>query len=253
MWSFIHKLGSPRWCYGIAGRWLPWLGLLALTCLGTGLVWGLLLAPPDFRQGNSYRIIYLHVPTAFISLAGYYLMALAGAVYLIWRIKVADMVLKVSALIGAAMALLTLVTGGIWGKPTWGTWWVWDARTTSMLILFFLYVGVALLHDAFSDKPEQGGRVCAILALVGTVNIPIIYKSVDWWFSLHQPATIRLTGAPSMDASMFQPLLLCILGMYLLYGFLLLLHLRVEILARESGTQWVQERLLREHGSGGLG
>lgn len=244
MWQFFHKLGSPRWCYGIAGAWLPWLGLAALVCLVWGLVWGLLYAPPDFRQGNSFRIIYLHVPAAFIALAGYYFMAAAGAVYLVWRIKLADMVLKVSALLGAAMTLLALVSGAIWGKPTWGTWWVWDARITSMLILFLLYVGIVLLYEAFADRPAQASRVCAILALVGTVNIPIIYKSVDWWYSLHQPATIRLTGAPSMDPSMFQPLLLCIAGFYLLYGFLVLWHLRTEILVRESGTQWVRELIV---------
>ncbi len=240
MWSFVHKLGSPRWFYGIAGRLLPWLALATLACWGVGLGWGLLVAPPDFRQGNSFRIIYVHVPVAFVSLAGYYLMASAAAVYLIWRIKVADMVVKVAAFIGAAMTFLALVTGAIWGKPTWGAWWVWDARITSMLVLFFIYMGIVLLYEALADRPEQASRVCAILALVGTVNIPIIYKSVDWWFSLHQPATIRLTKAPSMDPSMFHPLLWCIAACYLLYASLVLLYVRGEILRRETRAQWVQ-------------
>ena len=238
MWTFFHKLGSPRWFYQISGPWLLFFGITSLLLLAVGMTWGLLFAPEDFRQGNSYRIIFVHVPVAFISLAGYYLMATAGAVSLIWKIKLADMALKSCARIGAAMTFLALVSGAIWGKPTWGTWWVWDARITSMLVLFFLYLGVIALHEAF-ENPAVGAKACAVLALVGTVNIPIIYKSVDWWYSLHQPATIKLTSAPSMDMAMFKPLLVMIIGIYLFYAFVLLLNLRSEIVEREDRANWV--------------
>lgn len=240
MWSFIHKFGSPRWCYQITTPWLPWLGALCALLLIGGATWGLAFAPPDFRQGNSYRIMYIHVPSAVVSLAGYYLMATAGAVSLIWKIKVADMVLKSCAGVGAAMTFLALATGAIWGKPTWGTWWVWDARITSMLVLLFLYVGVLALHEAFDDR-DVAARACAVLSLVGTVNIPIIYKSVDWWYSLHQPASIRFTGGSTMHPQMLYPLLLMIVGVYLFYALVVLLALRSEILEREERARWVEE------------
>lgn len=237
---WFHRLGSPRWFYRISGRWLPWLGAAAAILLIVGAVWGLAFAPPDYRQGNSYRIIYIHVPASFIALAGYYVMAGAGAVSLIWKIKLADMVLKSAAKIGAAMTLLALISGSVWGKPTWGTWWVWDARITSMLVLFFLYLGIIALYQAF-DREEQAAKACAILALVGTVNIPIIYKSVDWWFTLHQGATIRLLGHSTIAASMLHPLLVMIAGFYVLYVALLLAHTRTEVLRREHRTTWVRE------------
>lgn len=240
MWTWFHKLGSPRWFYTISGRWLPWLSILAAVLLITGCVWGLLYAPEDFKQGNSFRIIYIHVPAAFISLAGYYIMAIAGAIALIWKMKLADIVMRSCAPIGAAMTFMALVTGSIWGKPTWGTYWVWDARITSMLILFFLYLGVIALAGSFTNK-ESGTRAAAVLSLVGTVNIPIIYKSVDWWYSLHQPATIKLTQKPSMAPEMWWPLLMMIIGFYVFYVVLLFLHVRSEILEREQRTKWVKE------------
>jgi heme exporter protein C len=251
VWSFIHKLGSPRWFYRITTPWLPWLALLTAGLLLTGAVWGLAFAPPDFRQGNSYRIIFIHVPTAFVSLAGYYLMATAGAFSLVWKIKLADMALRAAAGIGAAMTFCALATGSIWGKPTWGTWWVWDARITSMLVLLFLYLGVLALYEAFENR-DTAARACAVLSLVGTVNIPIIYKSVDWWYSLHQPATIRLSGAPSMHPDMFLPLVLMILGFYALYALVLILRLRAEVIEREQKARWVEELALgREPGAEG--
>ena len=243
MWTFIHKLGSPRWFYRISSVILPYLTVFTLITLAVGSVWGLAYAPMDYKQGNSFRIIYLHVPVAFISLAGYYLMAIAGAVSLIWRIKMAEVVLKVAAPIGALMTFLALFSGAVWGKPTWGTYWVWDARITSMVILFFLYIGVIALINAF-ERDNLGAKSAAILALVGTVNIPIIYKSVDWWFTLHQPATLKLTEKPSMHPDMLWPLLIMIAGIYALYALLVLLYARYEILKREQKSNWVKELAL---------
>lgn len=239
-WQWFHRLGSPPGFYRASGYWLPWLGGASLLLLLIGAVWGLAYAPPDARQGNSYRIIFLHVPSAFLALAGYYVMAVAGAIHLIWRMKLADMVMSAAAPLGAALTFLALFSGALWGKPTWGTYWVWDARITSMLILLFLYLGVMALRQAYSSR-ETAGRACAVLALVGTVNIPIIYKSVDWWFSLHQPATIRLTAAPSMHPDMFQPLLVMILAFYLFYAWILVLNIRAEVLERERRANWVRE------------
>ena len=194
-WQWFHRLGSPRWFYYKTEGWLPWLGAVSAVLLVLGGVWGLAFAPPDYQEGNSYRIIYLHVPAAFLALVGYYIMAISGAVGLIWRMKLAFAVMTAAAPIGAALTFLSLVTGSIWGKPTWGTWWEWDARITSMLILLFLYLGIMAMQSAFQSR-DAADKASALLALIGTVNIPIIYKSVDWWHTLHQPATLKLTSAP---------------------------------------------------------
>ena len=239
MWSFFHKLGSPPWLYSISGAILRWLLPITLVALAVGLTWGLLFTAPDFRQGNSYRIIYIHVPAAVVALAGYYVMAVAGAINLIWKMKMADVAMKAAAPVGAALTFVALVTGAIWGKPTWGTWWVWDARITSMLILLFLYLGVIALYEAFDNK-EAAGKACAVLCLVGMVNIPIIYKSVDWWYSLHQPASIKFTGDSSIDSSMLYPLLLMIVSFYALFTCCLLLNMRAELLQRGARTRWVR-------------
>lgn len=242
MWSFFHKLGSPPWLFKISGQILSWLLPISLVALSIGICWGLLFTAPDFRQGNSYRIIYIHVPAAVVALAGYYVMATAGAVSLIWKMKVADMAMLAAAPVGAGLTFIALVTGAIWGKPTWGTWWVWDARLTSMLILLFLYLGVIALYEAYDNK-AAAARACAVLTLVGTVNIPIIYKSVDWWYSLHQPASIKFTGESTIDPSMLYPLLLCIVAFYGVFTCALLSNMRVEILNRERRTTWVQKLL----------
>ncbi len=237
--QWFHRLGSPRTFYQVSGKWLPWLGAITLILMVTGTVWGLGFAPQDAKQGNSFRIIYIHVPAAFLALAGYYVMAVAGAVGLIWRMKLAYMVMKSAAPIGAAFTFVSLFTGALWGKPTWGTYWVWDARITSMLVLFFLYLGILALHYAYTNK-DAANKAAAVLALVGTVNIPIIYKSVDWWYTLHQPATIKLTGGTSMHPDMFHPLLVMIAGFYFFYAVSLILFTRAEILHRERRTQWVK-------------
>lgn len=233
-------MGSPRWFYQISGKLLPWITLLAVALLLTGVVWGLAFAPADFRQGNSYRIIFVHVPASAIAMAGYMLMAFAAAISLIWKMKLAEVVMKCCAPIGAGMTLISLLSGALWGKPTWGTYWVWDARLTSMLILFFLYLGVIALYEAFEDN-VSASKACAVLSLVGCVNIPIIYWSVEWWNSLHQPSTLKFTEESTMDMAMLQPLLIMIAGFYCLFGLLLLLYTRSEILDRERNTKWVRE------------
>lgn len=237
-----HKLGSPRWFYEITGTWVLVLGALATLLLVVGTLWGLGFAPPDYQQGNSFRIIYVHVPAAILSQSAYMMMGVAGIILLVWRMKLADVALQCAVPFGMSMAALALITGGVWGKPTWGTYWVWDARTTSTLVLFFLYFGLYALRAAI-PRPEAAGRACAVLAIVGLINIPIIKYSVDWWLTLHQTSTIKLTERPSMPASMFLPLLLNILGAYCLFGALLLSRMRLEVLRREEQTRWVRETL----------
>lgn len=245
MWRWFHRLGAPKSFYHISGRWLPWLIALATAFLVVGTVWGLLYAPADAKQGNSYRIIYIHVPAAAVSMAGYYVMSIAGAIALIWRMKLSGMAVKSCAIVGAGLTLIALITGSIWGKPTWGTWWVWDARITSMLLQLFLYLGVFALSDAFSNK-ESSAKAAAILAIIGSVNIPIIYKSVDWWHSLHQPATIKFTEKSTIHPDMLVPLIIMFIGFYLLYAVLVLIHTRVEIIYRERRTNWVQSLIKKE-------
>lgn len=240
-WQWFHRLGSPKWLSGTIERWLPWVLISGVLLLSVSAVWGLAFTSPDYKQGNSFRIIYIHVPTAVVALAAYYIMAIAGAVSIIWRMKVADMALRSIAPVGAALTFLALVTGAIWGKPTWGAYWVWqDARLTSMLVLFFLYIGIMALHDAYQNS-ASGNRAAAIMALVGTVNIPIIYKSVDWWSSLHQPASIKFTEESTIAAEMMQPLMLAIPGAYLFFIAAVMLQMRVQIARSEKRSQWLND------------
>lgn len=239
---WFYQLASPRWCYDFTGKLLPLFGFAALMLLVTGTVWALAFAPADYQQGNSFRIIYIHVPAAILAQSCYMLMAVAGAIGLIWKMKVADMVAKSCAPIGATIAVLALATGAIWGKPTWGAWWVWDARLTSMLVLLFLYLGVIALHSAMESE-NTAAQATSVLALVGLVNIPIIKYSVEWWNTLHQPATFTLTEKPAMPAEMWVPLLVMMLGFYCFFAVSLMLRLRNEILRRERRTGWVRELL----------
>jgi heme exporter protein C len=250
-WTWFYRMGSPKWFYQTTSKMLPILLAVTATLLLVGLVWGLGFAPQDAKQGNSFRIIYLHVPASLLALAGYFLMAIAGAIGLIWRMKLSYMVMKCAAPLGAVLTFIALFTGAVWGKPTWGSYWVWDARVTSMLILLFLYLGVLALGSAFQSQ-DVANKASAILALVGTVNIPIIYKSVDWWFTLHQPSTIKFTEAPSMHPDMFHPLLVMILGFYCFYAVALFLAVRVEILNRERRSQWVRD-VIGQAGKGNRG
>ncbi|MBZ9540189.1 heme ABC transporter permease [Modicisalibacter tunisiensis] len=240
MWDVVHRLGSPRTFYTIAGRWQPWLWALAVLLLGTGSVWALLFAPADYQQGDSFRILYVHVPAAILAQSCFVLMAVAGAIFLVWRIKLADMVATVIAPFGAAMTGVALFSGSVWGVPTWGTWWVWDARLTSMLIQLFLYLGVIALRGAFASR-DGGARAASLLTLVGVINIPIIKYSVDWWNTLHQPATFTLTQRPAMPAEMWLPLAVMVLGFYAYFVALTLTRTRSEILRREGRKRWVLE------------
>lgn len=241
-WFF--QLASPRWCYDFTGKLIPWFAVIGGLLLAVGIVWGLLFAPSDYQQGNSFRIIYLHVPAAILAQSLYMLMAIAGAIGLIWKMKVADMVAKSVAPIGAAIAILALATGAIWGKPTWGSWWVWDARLTSMLVLLFLYLGVIALNSAIENE-KTAAQSTSVLSLVGLVNIPIIKYSVEWWNTLHQPATFTLTEKPAMPAEMWMPLLVMVIATYIVFGLAIMLRLRNEILVRERRSSWVKALLTR--------
>jgi heme exporter protein C len=240
MMQFFHKMASPRYFYNIAGRFIPWLGVSCLLFMLAGLYYGLIVAPPDYQQGDSYRIMFIHVPAAWMSMFVYVVMAGAGLIGLVWHIKLAEMIAISSATIGASFTFLALVTGSLWGKPMWGTWWVWDARLTSELILLFLYLGVIALYNAVDDK-RTAARATAILALVGVVNIPIIHFSVEWWNTLHQGSTVTKLGAPSIDISMLIPLLLMAVAFKLYYALVVLMRARCEVLERERNTQWVRE------------
>jgi heme exporter protein C len=240
---FFHRLASPPYFYSFSGRLLPWLTAIFIFLTIAGLYGGLYLAPPDYQQGDSYRIIYIHVPSAWMSLFIYVVMAAAGAIGLVWRIKLAEIVAASSAPIGACFTFIALVTGSLWGKPMWGTWWVWDARLTSELILLFLYLGVIGLYGAIDDK-RVASRAIAILALVGVVNIPIIHYSVQWWNTLHQGPTVSKLDKPSIHVSMLIPLLLMALAFKFYYLIALLQRARIELLKRERNSQWVKTLLV---------
>ena len=224
----------------MAGRLIPWLGWACLLIMLAGLYYGLVEAPPDYQQGESYRIMFIHVPSAWMSMFIYMVMASAGAIGLIWRIKLADIVASASAPIGAAFTFLALVTGSLWGKPMWGAWWVWDARLTSELILLFLYLGFIALQASIED-PRNAARAGAVLALVGVVNIPIIHYSVEWWSTLHQGPTVTKFDKPSIHISMLIPLLLMALAFKLYYATSVLMRARSDVLLREQNSRWVKE------------
>ncbi len=236
----MHKYASPRNFYHLAGRLLPWLTALTVVLLLAGLYLGLFVAPPDYQQGETVRIMFIHVPAAWMSMFVYVLMAGAGAVALVWNIKLAEVFAAACAPIGASFTALALLTGSLWGKPMWGTWWAWDARLTSELILLFLYIGVMALQASIDD-PRRAARAAAILALVGVVNIPIIHFSVEWWNTLHQPASVGKVGAPSIHASILIPLLTMALAFKAYFFAVVLLRMRPAILEREKHTAWVAE------------
>ncbi len=238
----FNSLASPPHFYRFAATLEPWLLWPAWALLAIGLYFGLFVAPADYQQGDAFRIIYVHVPSAWLSMAGYAALAVASGIGLIWRIKLAHWVAHAAAPLGASFTFLALVTGSIWGKPMWGAWWVWDARLTSELVLLFLFLGYMALAQAFDD-PRKGDRAAGVLAVVGVVNLPIIKFSVDWWSTLHQPATIARFGKPSISWDMLWPLLVVWLGATLLFAALTLLRSRAVILERERAQPWVAEVL----------
>jgi len=240
MWTWFHKLASPPHFYRVAGLLLPWVAWPALILIVLGTWGGLVVAPADYQQGEAFRIIYVHVPSAWLSMFGYVVLAVAAGIGLVWRMKLAHVAANAVAPLGASFTVLALATGSIWGKPMWGTWWVWDARLTSELILLFLYLGYIALNRAFDDR-KQGDRASAVLALVGVVNVPIIHYSVEWWNTLHQPATITKFDTPSITGDMLWPLLVMWLGFTLFFAAVALQRARTETLQRERRSAWTRD------------
>lgn len=239
LWQgFLTTVGTEPF-FRIFSPWVKWLSVVAGILLFIGSVWGLAFAPPDYLQGNSYRIIFIHVPTASLAMSIYLAMGILGVIFLVWKIKTANIVAQAIAPIGFVACVLSLITGSIWAKPTWGTYWVWDARLTSMLILAFLYAGVMALFAAFEHSSNRG-RMAALLSVVGVVNLPIIKYSVNWWNTLHQGATFTLTQRPKMPADMWIPLLIMIIGSYALVAAMAIYRTNTLILAREQHKAWVQ-------------
>jgi len=224
----LNRFANPARFMRASGAVLPWVRTAAACMLALGLVWSLVLAPPDYQQGESVRIMFIHVPAAWMALSAYLLIAIASAVALVWRHPLAEIAAQAAAPIGAAFTLVCLATGSLWGRPMWGAWWVWDARLTSVLVLFFLYLGYIALVNAFDDS-SRGARAGSLLALVGIVNLPIIKFSVDWWNTLHQPASVLRLGGPSIDRSLLLPLLVMWAGFALLFLWLLLLRMRIAL------------------------
>tara|TARA_B100000965_G_scaffold238843_1_gene200231 strand:+ start:560 stop:1291 length:732 start_codon:yes stop_codon:yes gene_type:complete len=237
---FIHQFASPKTYLFQVNRAYRYIFYTSLTIYLFSLTWGLLFTPEDFVQGNSYRIIYLHVPASFLSQSLYAIMAIASITYLIWRVKLAAYFIIAIAPIGAMTTFLALISGSIWGIPTWGTWWQWDARITSTLILFIMYLGLISLHNSFSNY-EKADKLLSWLVIVGFVNIPIIKKSVDWWSTLHQSASITLTDKPSIDPSMLYPLIGCITGFFGLIICLVILSSEYQIFKRERKKSWIKD------------
>lgn len=239
-WTWFHRLGSPPYIYGLAARLTPWFSWLAAMLIAGGLYGGLLLAPADYQQGDDFRIIYVHAPSAWMSLMVYSTMAISAGVGLIWRMKVSHAIAASCAPIGASFTFAALVTGSLWGERMWGTYWEWDPRLTSELILLFLYLGYMGLRSAMDDV-QRADRASAVLAVVGIVNVPIIHYSVLWWNSLHQAPSVMQLAKPTMAASMLIPLLMMLFGFTVLFVALLLVRLRAEILNRERTASWIRE------------
>ena len=247
MWKLLYQLASPKSFYKLSGRMIPWFATAGLLLFTLGAIWGLFFAPADYQQGDAFRIIYVHVPSAFLSMALFGWMGFLAVLLLIWRIKIAGIVLNACAQVGACMAFLALVTGSIWGKPMWGAWWVWDARLTSELILLFLYGAILITANAYQNT-EQSDKIVAILTLVGLVDLPIIHYSVYWWNTLHQGATLSMFSAPKIHTSMLYPLLLTLMGLAFYCAWVILLKTRSELLQRERRQNWVKKLLLNAEG-----
>jgi heme exporter protein C len=228
----MHRFANPTRFMRVSGVVLPYVAASAALASVAGVYLALVAAPPDYQQGETVRIMFVHVPAAWMALMVYGAMALASAAGLVWRHPLAELAAREMAWIGAAFTLLCLVSGALWGQPMWGTWWVWDARLTSVLVLFFLYLGYLALAYAF-DEPTRGARAAAILALVGVVNLPVIKFSVDWWNTLHQPASVVRLDGPAIHPSMLVPLLVMALAFFLYFLAVLLVRLRAALIERK--------------------
>ena len=236
----MHRFANPTRFLRLAGYVLPWTAGSSAALFALGLTLALFVAPPDYQQGEAVRIMYVHVPSAWMALFVYLVLAASSAVSLIWKHPLADLVAKAASPVGAAFTVIALVTGSLWGKPMWNTYWVWDARLTSVLILLFLYLGHMALINAFDDT-SRGSRAAAILALVGVVNLPIIKFSVEWWSTLHQPASVLRLGGPTIHPSMLWPLIVMALAFKLYFVSVLILRVRGEIAARKLRSVRLQQ------------
>ena len=244
MWKTLHQLAIPPRLYQICGWFIPWLAIASVVVLTVGWIWGFGFAPADYQQGNSYRIIYLHVPAAIWSMGIYASMAVAAFIGLVWQMKMANLAVAAMAPIGAVFTFIALVTGSAWGKPMWGTWWVWDARLTSELVLLFLYVGVIALWHAFDDR-RLAGRAAGILVLIGVVNLPIIHYSVEWWNTLHQGASITTHGT-SMETTMFYTVLTMVAAMWIYCTGAIVRRARAVVLERYRREPWARAAAAKE-------
>ncbi len=227
--SFLHRFANPGRFLRLAARLQPWLNVAACVLTAWGLVWGLFFSPADWQQGDAVRIMYVHVPSAWLASVGYVALAVCSVLSLVWRHPLADLAAAEIGPVGASVTGICLASGSLWGKPMWGAWWVWDARLTSVLVLFFLYLGHMALIRAF-DEPQRGYRAAAILALVGAVDLPVIKFSVQWWNTLQQPDSITLTGAPTMSLSMLWPLLVSTLGFSFGFAAIVVARLRAAVM-----------------------
>jgi heme exporter protein C len=237
---WFHKFGSPPTFYRVTGLLNPWLFISAVLIGLVGLYGGLVLAPADYQQSDAYRIIFIHVPCAWMGLFAYFFMAVNAFIALIWRIKISEILAMASAPVGAVFTAITLATGSIWGKPMWGTWWTWDARLTSELVLLFLFLGVIGLYNAIEDR-RQAARAASFLALVGIVNVPIVHFSVNWWNTLHQGSTVRLLGPSHIDSSMLWPLLLMAAATHIWFFASVFARARVSLIELEAGKDWARD------------
>lgn len=239
LWNgFLRTVGMQPF-YETFNPWVKWLAIVAAVLLMIGSIWGLAFAPPDYLQGNSYRIIFVHVPSASLSMSIYLTLAVLGVINLVWKIKTASIVAQAAAPVGLVLCIVALVTGAIWGKPTWGAYWVWDGRLTSMLVLAFFYVGVVALFHAYDNTAHQG-KAAAILSIIGAVNLPIIKYSVVWWNTLHQGSTFSLMSAPKMPPSMYMPLVVMFFAFCFFVAALIIYRSCTLILIRERHKNWVK-------------
>jgi len=238
-WRYVCSFGSLPYVYRLITKTSPYLMGLAVACLGLGIMWGLFFTPADYQQGDAFRIIYIHVPAAFFSLSLYAAMGFASLAYLIWRVKLWDMVALSIAPVGALFTVIALITGSVWGKPMWGTYWIWDARLTSELILCFLYLGYLGLYHSLKAHPNVG-KIVAVLAVVGLLDLPVIHYSVTWWSTLHQGSTV-VKLKPSIAPEMLWPLLITLAGFAFYAAWLVCVRVQNLIRERESRAQWLKE------------